>query len=252
MPVVDTDRAWEQVAQTDPYWGVLTSDEFLGDGLDATTERAFFASGETHIAHVLEVIRARLQADFAPASALDYGCGVGRLLLPLSALAPRVVGVDVSDSMMARAATHLAAAGYPSVSLIKPEQLPTVEPVDLIHSTIVLQHIHPKRGMAIVDQLLGVLAPGGCGSLQFHVRGDGGQAMRLSRRVLEESQVINVLAVKVLRRPAREALVLMHPYDLTAVLRLLALHGIADSFIETVATPTGYTDATVYFRKPEQ
>lgn len=249
--MVDTDRAWEQVAQTDPYWGVLTSDEFLGEGLDADTERAFFASGEAHIAHVLEVIRAQLQPDFAPTSALDYGCGVGRLLLPLAGVAARVVGVDVSDSMMAKAAGHLTAAGYASVSLIKPEQLSAIEPVELIHSTIVLQHIHPKRGMAIVEQLLGVLAPGGCGSLQFHLRGDGGQAVRLSRRILEESQAINVLAVKVLRRPAREALVLMHPYDLTEIIRLLALHGIADSFIETVARPTGYTDATVYFRKPE-
>jgi len=249
--VVDTDRAWEEVAQTDPYWGVLTSDQFLGTGLDEDTERAFFASGEVHIAHVLDVIRQRLAPDFAPTSSLDYGCGVGRLLLPLAARAERVIGVDVSSSMMAKAASHLAAAGYPQVKLIKPEQLATVEPVDLIHSTIVLQHIHPKRGMAMVGALLDVLAPGGCGSLQFHLRGDGGQAIRLSRRVLEESQAVNRLAIKLLRRPAREALVLMHPYDLTAVLRLLALRGITDSYVETAARPDGYTDATVYFRKPE-
>src|SRR5205814_9300254 len=172
------------------------------------------------------------------------------LVLPLSAVCERVVGVDISDSMLAKAGEHLARAGRSNVELVKPAALARLAPVQLIHSTIVLQHIHPKRGMVIVGQLLDVLEPGGCGSLQFHLRGDGGRTVRLSRKALEESQLLNQLAVKVLRRPSREALALMHPYDLTAILRLLGSAGISEVHLETVTRPAGYVDATLSFRKP--
>jgi SAM-dependent methyltransferase len=248
--MVNTDRAWETVAQTDPYWGVLTSDEFLGAGLDASTEAKFFGSGQVHIDEMLDVLRSQVRPGFAPASSLDYGCGVGRLLLPLSALSERVVGVDISDSMLARARQHLAAAGRTNAELIHPDQLSSVLPVDFIHSTIVLQHINPKRGLPIVEQLVDVLAPDGCGALQFHLQGAGGTAMRLVRGALERSQTLNQLAVRVTRRPTRNALVLMHPYNLTSVLRILAARDITDVVIRTIARPDGFTEATVFFHKP--
>lgn len=250
--MVDTDRAWEEVARSDPYWGVLTNDEFLGATLDADAREAFFASGQRHVEHVLDVLRTRVQPGFAPTSALDYGCGVGRLVLPLAGIADRVVAVDISDSMLARTAEHLSEAGYTGVELIKPDQVSSIAPVELIHSTIVLQHIQTKRGMEIVRGLLDVLKPGGCGSLQFHLRGAGGPITRLSRRALENSQTLTNVAVRVLRRPSREALVLMHPYDPTAILRMLAGAGVTEVFVETDARADGYTDATFYFRKPEQ
>jgi len=42
---------------------------------------------------------------------LELGCGTGRVLLPCAAAAGSAVGVDVSPSMLARAATAAAAAG---------------------------------------------------------------------------------------------------------------------------------------------
>ena len=75
--MVDTDTAWEEIARRDPFWGVLSTDEYLGMDLGEEAERSFFHAGEDHISHVFDVLRDP-SARVCPASALDYGCGLGR------------------------------------------------------------------------------------------------------------------------------------------------------------------------------
>lgn len=55
----------------------------------------------------------RMLADERGGPILDAGCGTGRLLLPLARDGHRVVGVDRSAAMLARAAWRLARAGGP-------------------------------------------------------------------------------------------------------------------------------------------
>ena len=248
--MADTDEAWELIAQRDPYWGVLSADEFLGTHLEGDAERRFFESGEAHIARVLDVLRTSIQPGFEPKVALDYGCGVGRLLIPLAKTCQRVVGVDVSATMLDRAREHLSRADLTNVDLHRADDLGSIAvPVDLVHSVLVLQHVPPATGMAILETLVDLLAPGGCGAIQFHFRGSGGRSLRRLRRWRERSSFVNTVVVRALRRPARASLVLMHEYDSTSVLRTLAEHGAPVTLIETTALPSGYTDATVYFQK---
>jgi hypothetical protein len=56
------DRAYNRVGLTEPYCGVITLDRFLSANLDAATLHEFFETGEAQVAHVLETIRARLDA----------------------------------------------------------------------------------------------------------------------------------------------------------------------------------------------
>lgn len=248
--MASTDDAWEAIARRDPYWGVLSSDEYVGARLDDETERRFFQSGADHIAHVLDVLRTRVDPGFAPRTAIDYGCGVGRLLVPLGRSCERVIGVDVSATMLGLAREHVDKAGVANVDLRAAGDLAAIEPqVDLVHSVLVLQHIPPATGMAILETLLHRLAPGGCGAIQFHFRGAGGQPVRLLRRWRERSSLINRVIVRASGRPARDTLVLVHEYDSTAVLRALAASGAENVWIETTALPSGHTDSTVYFQR---
>src|SRR5580704_8517953 len=91
-----TDAEWEKWGQRDPYFGVLTDNRFRQKRLTADTKAEFFASGARDIDHVFQVCREHICPDFRPRSALDFGCGVGRLVIPLAALVEHVVGVDVS------------------------------------------------------------------------------------------------------------------------------------------------------------
>ncbi len=56
----------------------------------------------------------RMLADECGGPILDAGCGTGRLLVPLARDGHRVVGIDRSPAMLARAAWRLARAGGPA------------------------------------------------------------------------------------------------------------------------------------------
>ncbi len=142
-----SDRAYDSVGQTEPYFGVISLDRYLSANLDAAALSEFFASGEAQVAQVLAMIRARFAADFKPRRALDFGCGVGRILIPLAREADHAIGVDVSDAMMAEAARNCRERGLANVSFVKSDdRLSRLEGTfDLIHSSIVFQHIVPRR-----------------------------------------------------------------------------------------------------------
>ena len=52
-----TDSDWEHFARADPYWAVLTCDQFRRDKLDADARAAFFESGERHVGWVDKALR---------------------------------------------------------------------------------------------------------------------------------------------------------------------------------------------------
>ncbi len=169
MTTPSTDEHWEQFGKEDPYWAVLTHDEFRKGTLDDQAIQRFFQSGEEHVARILEVIRLQLVPGFSPASALDFGCGVGRLALPLATRCSRVVGVDVSPSMLEEARRNTQARRASGVEWVLGDD--TLSRVtgrfDLVHTYIVLQHIPPERGLPLFRRLVDLVAPGGVGALQL-------------------------------------------------------------------------------------
>ena len=105
--MIDSDKEWEKLGRSDPYYGVLSCEKFRKQGLEATSLAEFFDSGHDHINRVLEISRHYFDAGFAPSRALDVGCGVGRCTIPLARLCRSVTGVDVSESMLEESANNL-------------------------------------------------------------------------------------------------------------------------------------------------
>ena len=166
---MSTDTAWEEWGRRDPYFGVITDPKFRGAELNQNAIQEFFASGESHVHGVLSTIRTYIDPGFAPRSVLDFGCGVGRLLLPFAKIATDVVGLDVSPSMLQEARRNCDAQRLGNVRLFRSDDaLSTLTgSFDLIHSCIVFQHIPVERGRAIFSQLLRYLRPGGVGAVQL-------------------------------------------------------------------------------------
>src|SRR4029453_18161126 len=96
----DTDRVWNHLAKTDPYWAVLTLPQFHKDQLTKDALADFFSTGERHVEFVLDVIHSPFDPSFTPWACLDFGCGVGRLVIPFAQKCRAVVGVDVSEAML--------------------------------------------------------------------------------------------------------------------------------------------------------
>jgi SAM-dependent methyltransferase len=166
---MSTDVAWEEWGRRDPYFGVITDPKFRSAGLNEHTKQEFFDSGASHVHGVLTTIRKHIDPGFAPRTVLDFGCGVGRLLVPFAKIADQVVGLDVSSSMLQEAQRNCDERQLRNVRLFVSDDALSLltGTFDLIHSCIVFQHIPIERGRAIFSKLLQHLRPGGVGAVQL-------------------------------------------------------------------------------------
>lgn len=164
-----TDDAWEAWAVQDPYYSVLTDPKFRSADLTPQAREEFFASGFAHVNQVLDICRQRFIPAFSPNRVLDFGCGVGRLVIPFARSAAEVVGVDVSPTMLEQTRIHCDQLGLSNVVLeLSDDALSRVTgQFDLVHTCIVLQHIEIARGRQLFAELVKRVAPGGCGALHI-------------------------------------------------------------------------------------
>jgi SAM-dependent methyltransferase len=164
-----TDSAWEEWGRREPYFGVITHPKYRRSHMNEDTKREFFESGGPHVHYVLTTIQGCIDKNFAPRKILDFGCGVGRLLLPFAAMAEEVVGLDVSPSMLQEARRNCEQRGLSNIRLLLSDDcLSTLtDKFDLIHSFIVFQHIPVERGRVIFSRLLQHLRPGGVGAIHL-------------------------------------------------------------------------------------
>ncbi len=150
---------WDKQAERDPLWAVLSEDSKSRGRWDFGR---FFQTGISEIAAVLYQFDSR-RLDVPRQSALDFGCGVGRLTQALARHFDRVVGVDVSPRMLALAGDLNA---FPSrVSYVNNQRddlrLFGDAAFDFIISNIVLQHLPPELALGYVGEFFRMLAPGG-------------------------------------------------------------------------------------------
>src|SRR5262249_55665413 len=148
------DDVWEYYGKNDPYFGVLTASVFRRNELTDARKAEFFATGERYIETVLQTVREHFDPEFRPDRALDFGCGVGRLAIPLAKRSNSVLGVDISESMLATAARNAEEHGVKNITFVKSDD--TLSRVsggfDFIHSFIVYQHIPPRQGYRLFER----------------------------------------------------------------------------------------------------
>lgn len=168
-----SDRDWQELASREPYFAVLTEEKYRNERLTEDARREFFASGEADVEQLFILIRSHVAPEFAPRTALDFGCGVGRLTAALTRRVERVFGFDVAPAMLELARAHVPDATFAA-------DLPDVE-LDLVISLLVFQHIPTRRGMRYFHELLTGLAPGGVAAIQFTFRRPGGPLRRAAR-----------------------------------------------------------------------
>lgn len=164
-----SDKDWEQFAKIDAYYAVATQERYRKENLDSEAIASFFESGRCQLAEVLEIVCAHLVPDFRPMRALDFGCGVGRMIIPMARVCRSVVGVDVSPSMLAEAKKNCEERGASTVVLVLGDDALTrvSGAFDFVHSHVVFQHIPTDRGERIAARLIGLLQADGVGVLHF-------------------------------------------------------------------------------------
>lgn len=210
---------WDELAARQPYFAVLTEERFLGK-LDEERRRDFFATGEADVRQLLELLAER-GVEVASGRALDFGCGVGRLTLPLARRFRSVTGFDVSPRMVAEAAKNLESEGVANAGFVT--SLDELEgSFDFIGSLIVFQHIPVAEGMGQLRLLLRLLAPGGVGALHFTLARPGSRLRRAARRLRALSPALHRLLLRLGRSPRDLPYMQMNIYDRRAVAKVIA------------------------------
>ena len=220
------DKTWEAWGEQEPYYAVLTDERFRSTNFDAAQRQAFFASGEQYVATVLRRYREQLGTRAQYNNVLDFGCGVGRLLMPLAKQFNSATGVDVSRAMLGECHHNCDANGLSNVRLLPTNEFTnaaTVEHYDLVHSALVIQHINPRSGEKLIAHMLKQLRVGGMVSLQV----TSADRWWVYAQTFLKYQIPGVQRLyRVIRGKPDVASMHMYPYNVSRVLGVFSAHGV--------------------------
>ena len=160
-PTVELDelqRNWNELGKVDPLWAILTDPDKRGNRWDVDE---FFGSGKANVEQVVDRLAALGLS--VHGSALDFGCGVGRLTQAFADHYDEVWGVDIAPSMIDRAESlnhhgskvHYVVNDRPDLACFDDGMF------DLVFSVIVLQHIRPELAHGYVREFFRICRPGG-------------------------------------------------------------------------------------------
>jgi len=246
----NTDKAWGKWGQTDPYYGILGDDNFRKENLNEDNIKAFFESGEVYIRCIIDIITKHIDPAFAPSSCLDFGCGVGRLVMPLAKRYDNVVGIDVSDAMLEEARQNCLSNEIDNVVFYRSDDnLSAVNGrFDFIHSCLVFQHIPVRRGKCILKRLLSLLDDEGLAVIQIIFYRDAPFSKKLScllqRNTPFLANIVNVFRGRKFLQPP----VQMNSYNLTEITRLLKDNGV-ENYFAIPSVEGEYYSITLYCSK---
>ena len=230
--MLSTDKAWRRWGKHDPYYGVLAHDRFARGEIDANRDE-FFATGRGFVTDILR----RTEAHFGKLErgrALDHGCGVGRLTLPLARQFASVTALDVSPDMLAEADANARRANLANIDfLLSDDTLSRATGAfDFVNSHMVLQHVPVRRGLTMLFAMVDKVAPGGGFHLHLCCRTDRGPPRWLywaSANIPGVKIWQNICARRGWNAPAMQ----MNDYPLARILRDLERRGIADVLVLT-------------------
>jgi 2-polyprenyl-3-methyl-5-hydroxy-6-metoxy-1,4-benzoquinol methylase len=240
-------RDWESLAQTDPLFAVLTDARYQREMLTPETENEFWSSGEVYVQRIAGEIQRVFGVRLAPDSALDFGCGVGRLLMPIARISRAALGLDASPTMLTLAENACARAGLANVRLAS--SLSEGDSFDFVNSALVFQHIPVRQGLEILETVLRLVRPQGLIAIEFLVaRADTSVARRIGRWLRSNFKTMNSLVNRVQGRAASTPYMQMNAYPLDRVLELFSANDVRERVILTRVSD-GFESALILGRR---
>ena len=150
---------WDDLAEIDPMWAICSKQEKQYSKWQADE---FFSTGEREIEETLVEIDA-LGLDVGRRTALDFGCGIGRLTQALAQRFDQCYGIDISSKMI-ELARELNRYGDRVEYFVNETQTLSVvsnASIDFTYSSLVLQHIPKTLALKYISEFVRLLAPRG-------------------------------------------------------------------------------------------
>jgi cyclopropane fatty-acyl-phospholipid synthase-like methyltransferase len=160
---------WEYFGKNDPYFAVNSISEMRTE-TSIRTSSALFRGRRSVCRENLEEIEEHFVPHFRPRRALDFGCGVGRLTIPIARRSGQTVGVDISAKMLEVAEQNARNFELDNLQFIKgDDRILKVTGEFRFYPLIYrfFQHIKPTIGEPIFRRMIEMLVEGGIGVVQF-------------------------------------------------------------------------------------
>lgn len=215
-------QLWDEYGKDDAYYAVATIDKFKAENLNDENLNDFFGTGEEYVDEIWKTIEKNFITDFKPKTALDFGCGVGRLTIPLAEKCEKIIGVDISATMVQEAEKNAKIRNLQNTEFIQDSEgfVNSVEKFDLVHSYIVIQHIVPKIGYQVFEELVNKVKEGGIGVLQLTFFNPGSLRSKIISKLYLKFPFLYQLRNKVKNQKPLKLLPI-HEYDLNQIFYIL-------------------------------
>jgi SAM-dependent methyltransferase len=163
------EQSWSEMGEDWPHFSVLSQEQFYPRNLPGSISQ-FWASGEGEAEVTLTLLR-RLGFDPAGKTCVEYGCGLGRVTMPLAARFAKVHAYEISASHLALARQRAEALGAANVQFHHRGGgiLASLEACDFFYSRLVFQHNPPPVMRELVRLSLASLRPGGTAVFEIPV-----------------------------------------------------------------------------------
>lgn len=239
---------WTELGVRDPYWAVMSEDEFRHSNLDDAAKAEFFRFGREHLDEIWRDLQAASGSEtLRPSSAIDYGCGVGRILIPLAERCEKITGVDISPGMLDEAQSNAAARHLENIRFEQADSFLSDDQAsfDLVHCFIVLQHIPPPVGRGIIAKLAERLTVGGVGMVHVTYEHTATWFTRLRFLLYRDVPGMHRLSNLVQRR--NFPFVPMYEYDLNDIRQLIRSKSC--TIVSEKDTDHGFLGKMLFIRK---
>jgi SAM-dependent methyltransferase len=191
-------RDWEELAEHDPLWAVLSDPARKGGRWELGE---FLETGEREAETAL-ASAAALGRPGRFDRALDVGCGVGRVTRALAGRFEQTLGVDASVTMVGHARRLHGDVQGCEFRVLPATRLLDLEPAsfDLVWSVLVLQHLPREDAELTLRSLVRLLRPDGIAIFQLPYATRRLHSLQLSRGLYRLARGVGAGASTLLRR----------------------------------------------------
>lgn len=165
MNIKELQHNWNTFGKQDPLWAIITRSDKKGNKWDIDE---FFKTGDRKIDQLFDMLKEQ-NIQVNNGSALDFGCGVGRLTLALASHFDQVSGVDIAQSMIDLANRYNKFPERCTYYVNTKDDLSLFDnhSFDFIYTIIVLQHMRPEYAKSYIAEFTRLLKPGGVAVFQM-------------------------------------------------------------------------------------
>lgn len=154
---------WRSLGDEEPFWSVLTHDEYRAAQLDESARARFFDTGYD-FAHLVDAFCSRNNAAIRRGTCVELGCGVGRVTVHLAKRFDKVIAIDISDGNIRECEIKAKQANITNIEYLlvrSPDELQRLSDFDFFYSVLALQHNPPPVQKYQLDLVLSKIRKGG-------------------------------------------------------------------------------------------